>query len=104
MTTFPLPDLVQVPGLEMPTASICAAASLPIATRRPWNAPEWIICCFIPQSGSGTSTGGVTAPKQTWTYAADCVISDPGAPSLNTMPYRQMVATLLPAPGYTSHF
>ncbi len=56
------------------------------------------------QGGSGTSTGGVTAPKQTWTYAADCVTSDPGAPSFDTLPYSQMVATLLPAPGYTSHF
>lgn len=56
------------------------------------------------QGGSGTSTYGVTKPKQTWTYSAACVTEDSGAPSWTTMPYRQMVATLLGAAGYSQHF
>ena len=61
------------------------------------NAAVW-------HGGSGTDTGGVTKPKQTWTYSAACVTEDPGAPSWTTMPYRQMVATLLGAAGYSQHF
>ncbi|MGO9059185.1 MAG: glycosyl hydrolase family 18 protein [Candidatus Binataceae bacterium] len=45
------------------------------------------------QGGAGTSTGGVTQPKQTWTVA----------PGWSTMPYRQMVALITTA-GYTQHF
>jgi GH18 family chitinase/fibronectin type 3 domain-containing protein len=56
------------------------------------------------QGGSGSSTGGVTQPKQTWTYSPACVTKDPGAPSWFTMPYRQMAATLIGAPGYAQHF
>lgn len=44
--------------------------------------------------GSGTSTGGVTKPKQTWTVA----------PSFTTLPYRQMITTLAITPGYTTNF
>ncbi|MDR3557558.1 MAG: glycosyl hydrolase family 18 protein, partial [Syntrophobacteraceae bacterium] len=53
--------------------------------------------------GSGTSTGGVTKPKQSWTYA--CVNGkDAGAPSWTTLPYRQMITTLAVTSGYTTNF
>jgi GH18 family chitinase len=44
--------------------------------------------------GQGTSTGGVSKPKQNWTVA----------PSTNTMPYRQMITTLAITAGYTTNF
>ncbi|HEY2859842.1 MAG TPA: glycosyl hydrolase family 18 protein [Terracidiphilus sp.] len=53
--------------------------------------------------GSGTSTGGVTQPKQTWTNDSNCN-SNSGAPKLTTMPYRQMSTTVATNPNYTSHF
>jgi fibronectin type 3 domain-containing protein len=53
--------------------------------------------------GSGTSTGGVTQPKQTWTNDSNCN-SNSGAPSIGTMPYRTMSTTLATNPNYSSHF
>jgi len=55
--------------------------------------------------GSGTTTGGVTKPQQSWTYGNDnCETPDPGAPSWTTLPYRQMITTLATTAGYTTNF
>ena len=55
--------------------------------------------------GSGTTTGGVTKPQQSWTYSNDgCATPDPGAPSWTTLPYRQMITTLATTPGYITNF
>jgi GH18 family chitinase len=53
--------------------------------------------------GQGTSTGGVTQPKQTWTNDNSCS-ANPDAPSYGTLPYRTMIVKLAPAPGYTTNF
>ena len=53
--------------------------------------------------GQGTSTGGVTQPKQTWTDDNSCS-SNPYAPSYSTLPYRTMISTLATTPGYTTNF
>jgi GH18 family chitinase/sugar lactone lactonase YvrE len=54
--------------------------------------------------GQGTSTGGVTQPKQTWTGDSTCSSSNPDAPSYSTLPYRQMITTLAVTNGYTTNF
>lgn len=53
--------------------------------------------------GTGTSTGGVTQPKQTWTNDSNCN-SNSGAPKMGTMPYRQMTTTLATNPAYVSNY
>jgi GH18 family chitinase/sugar lactone lactonase YvrE len=57
--------------------------------------------------GQGTSTGGVTQPKQTWTgdgHSAYCSTTNPSAPNINTLAYRLMINTLATTAGYTTNF
>jgi sugar lactone lactonase YvrE len=57
--------------------------------------------------GAGTSTGGVTQPKQTWTGDNNntyCSQTNPNAPAAGPIPYQSMVTSKTAANGYTSNF
>jgi len=96
-------DFLLVPGEPLPTANNLiasyAAAGIPMSKMSigiQFDAATW-------QGGTGTSTGGATKPYQTWTDD-NCNSDNSGAPNWNTLPYRQMIATLAVTPGYTENF
>ena len=60
---------------------------------------------FVWAGGSGTDTGGVTKPRQSWDRSASKPDgSDIGAPQVTTVRYADLVTTLTPAQGYQAFF
>jgi GH18 family chitinase/sugar lactone lactonase YvrE len=101
--TFILVSSEQLPSIT---------GAIAVYTGAPYNIPAGKLGMGIQldseiwMGGTGTSTGGVTEPKQTWTgdnNDAFCSTTNPDAPTTSTLPYRQTVPLETTA-GYTMTF
>jgi GH18 family chitinase/sugar lactone lactonase YvrE len=93
---------IEVPSEQLPssTNAIADYTSLGIPASKlaigiQFDASVWT-------GGQGTSTGGVTQPKQTWTNDNNCN-SNPYAPTYSTQPYSA-ITKLESTAGYTTNF